>query len=152
KGGRATLALYRRLLERDDVELCYFGPVPEAARREFADVLEAVHYAPQLPRGVLLDVVAEAHILVYPSRQEALGITLLEALSSGLAVVSTKGPGMDSISEIVEDGAAGILVQKPSIAADPAVDALHEAVVGLVEDRDRFDAVTRHNLALFEDG
>jgi hypothetical protein len=152
KGGRVTLDLYRRLLDRTDVELCYFGPIPEDLQSDYADVLARIEYAVQLPRELLLEVFAEAHILVFPSRHEALGITLLEALSCGLAVVTTKGPGMENVVEVVDEGIGGLLVEKPSIHEDPPVEALHDAVVMLIEDRDRYEAMSLHNLRHVQQG
>jgi hypothetical protein len=152
KGGYVTLELYRRLLLRRDVELCYFGPIPIDVRTEFSDVLSRILYASQIPRRVLLEVFEEAHILVAPSRHEALGITFFEALSSGLAIVTTHGPGMANVSEIVQQGAGGLLVEKPSIHCDPPVEALHEAVVSLLEAPDRYRAMSEHNLSLVQDG
>jgi glycosyltransferase involved in cell wall biosynthesis len=152
KGGYVTLELYRRLLSRRDVELCYFGPIPLDVRTEFSDVLSRILYAPQIPRAILLEVFKEAHILVAPSRHEALGITFFEALSSGLAIVTTHGPGMENVSEVVQQGVGGILVEKPSVYCDPPVEAVHEAVVGLLEAPDRYRAMSEHNLSLIQDG
>jgi glycosyltransferase involved in cell wall biosynthesis len=152
KGGYVTLELYRRLLPRRDVELCYFGPIPVDVRMEFSDVLSRILYAPEIPRRVLLEVFEEAHILVAPSRHEALGITFFEALSCGLVVITTRGPGMANISEVVEQGVGGILVEKPSVDCDAPIEALHEAVVSLLEAPDKYRAMSEHNLSLVEDG
>jgi len=46
-------------------------------------------------------------IFVFPSRNEALGIALLEAMYSGLPVIAAKTGG---IPEIVKDGETGLLV------------------------------------------
>ncbi len=152
KGGRVVLQLYRRLLARDDVELCYVGPIPTELQRDFADVLAAIQYAPQVPRELLLEIFTQAHILVHPSRHEALGITFLEALSCGLAIITTSGPGMENVGEIIEDGVGGTLVRKLSVHEDPPVDAVFDAVTALLDDPDRYDAMSRHNLSLVQDG
>jgi L-malate glycosyltransferase len=46
-------------------------------------------------------------IFVFPSRREGLGVALLEAMASGLAVVASRTGG---IGEVVEDGRTGSLV------------------------------------------
>ena len=94
----------------------------------------------------------QAHILVHPSRHEALGITFLEALSCGLAIITTSGPGMENVGEIIEDGVGGTLVRKLSVHEDPPVDAVFDAVTALLDDPDRYDAMSRHNLSLVQDG
>jgi glycosyltransferase involved in cell wall biosynthesis len=152
KGGAVTLELYRRLLHRRDVELCYIGPLPPLKRVEYEDVLSTALYAPEVPRSLLLDVFREAHILVAPSRHEALGITLLEALSCGLAIVTTSGPGMENVHEVVHEGAGGLLVAKSSVNGDPPVEKLCDAVVSLLENPKLYQGMSEYNLSLITDG
>lgn len=141
-----TLELYRRLLHRKDVELCYIGPLPTMQRVEYEDVLSKVLYPPQVPRSLLLDVFREAHILVAPSRHETLGITLLEPLSCGLPIVTTSGPGMENVHEVVHQGVGGLLVSKASVDSDPPIEKLYEAVVSLLEDPTLYQGLSEYNL------
>ncbi|HVU38132.1 MAG TPA: glycosyltransferase family 4 protein [Opitutales bacterium] len=89
-----------------------------------AEVAAAFHYLPKLdnPRidfagrlqkEVLREALWHSQIFVLPSRAEALGVAILEALAAGLPVVATHVGG---IPEIVRDTSAGILVNP----ADPA--------------------------------
>lgn len=48
-------------------------------------------------------------VFVMPSLSEGFGITAIEAMASGLAIVATR---VGSLSEIVQDGEAGILVER----------------------------------------
>jgi glycosyltransferase involved in cell wall biosynthesis len=66
-----------------------------------------------------------ADICVFPSRHEAFGIVILEAMASGKPVVASNGGG---IPEIISDGENGVLV-KPD---DP--DALAESILTLLRD------------------
>jgi glycosyltransferase involved in cell wall biosynthesis len=152
KGGAVTLELYRRLLRRRDVELCYIGPLPPRQRAAYKDVLSTALYAPQLPRSVLLDVFREAHILVAPSQHEALGITLVEALSCGLAIVTTSGPGMENVQEVVHQGAGGFLIAKSSVNSSPPVEKLYEAVVSLLENPKLYQIMSEYNLSMVTEG
>ncbi len=64
-------------------------------------------YAGALDKDRLRSVLWNSDIFVLPSRAEALGVVLLEALTAGLPVVATRVGG---IPEIVSQPAAGILV------------------------------------------
>ena len=64
-------------------------------------------------------------IFALPSHDEALPISILEAMAEGLPVVATNVGG---IPELVEDGCTGFLVQPKN------VDALRTALHRLVED------------------
>ena len=64
-------------------------------------------------------------IFVFPSRNEALGIALLEAMYSGLPVIAAKTGG---IPEIVKDGETGLLVGSED------AEGLSEAMLRLAED------------------
>jgi len=72
-------------------------------------------------------VYAENDVFVFPSLAEGMPLSLLEAMASGMPVVTTDTCGM---SDLVEDGYNGLLV-KPADA-----DALARAVELLVGDGD----------------
>jgi glycosyltransferase involved in cell wall biosynthesis len=67
-----------------------------------------------------------ADVLVHPTMNDAQPLVILEAMASGLAVVSTTVGG---IPDVVEDGMSGVLVPRGD------GDALHAAVAGLISDR-----------------
>jgi glycosyltransferase involved in cell wall biosynthesis len=64
-------------------------------------------------------------LFVFPSLYEGLGVSLLEAMAAGLAVITTDRPPM---SEVVDNGLTGVLVPP----GDPT--ALAEAVLALAGD------------------
>ena len=67
-------------------------------------------------------------IFVMPSRQEGLGLSVMEAQAQGLPVVASKVGGIPSL---IEDGTTGILVPPEN------VDALAEALMYLIENPDQ---------------
>jgi glycosyltransferase involved in cell wall biosynthesis len=64
-------------------------------------------FAGKLEKLQLRQLLWDSHVFVLPSRAEALGVALLEALAAGLPVVATRVGG---IPEIISDPAAGMLV------------------------------------------
>ena len=55
-------------------------------------------------------VLSECNLFVLPALKEGLGLAILEAMASGLAVIATD---VDGIKEVVEDGITGLLVSTP---------------------------------------
>lgn len=64
-----------------------------------------------------------ADIFVLPSRNESFGIVNLEAMASGLAVISTR---TGAIPEYIESGTSGLLIDVGDVPA--LVDALHRLI------------------------
>lgn len=71
-----------------------------------------IEFAGILRDGEKIRFLAETSIFVFPSRYEGQPLVILEAMASGLPVVSTKHVG--AIDEMVIDGETGILVDKRS--------------------------------------
>lgn len=91
-------------------------------------------------RDNVLDYIAAADLFVLPSREEGLGVALLEAMSGGLASVATRVGG---ILEIIHDGENGLLV----LPDDPA--SLADAILRLLADpveRERLGSVGRYTV------
>ena len=99
-GGRAVLLPLARHLGIED-RVVFVGP---------------------LDRPSLLREYAAADVFVLPSLFDSFPIALLEAMAAGLPVVATRVGG---VSEVVEDGQTGILVEPRDAAAlAQAIDAL----------------------------
>lgn len=67
-------------------------------------------------------------IFAVPSRQEGLGLSVMEAQAAGLPVVASRVGGIPSL---IEDGKTGILVDPENS------DALAEAIIKLLQDKNR---------------
>lgn len=105
KGVADFIAIVRRMQARGiKVKPLVVGAGP--AESLFAQLPDAVltgHLdGPELARAV-----ASADILIHPSRTEAFGNVVLEAMASGLAVVAAAA---DSSGMLIEDGRTGVLV------------------------------------------
>ncbi|WP_449061580.1 glycosyltransferase [Planomonospora algeriensis] len=74
---------------------------------------------------------AKASIVAVTSRAEALGMTVIEAMASGVPVIgfdSARGPG-----EFVADGRSGVLVRE----GEGEIEAYAAALLGLIDDERR---------------
>jgi glycosyltransferase involved in cell wall biosynthesis len=85
-------------------------------------------------------LMGQLDVLVLPSRREAFGTVLAEAMAAGTPVVATRVGGLP---ELVEDGITGALVAP----GDPA--ALAAGVLRVLEQRERMGARARERVAPF---
>jgi glycosyltransferase involved in cell wall biosynthesis len=99
-GSDAGLASSGRATVRDALE----ARIP-------ADVRPAVSLLPALPRAAIMDRLAAARIVVVPSRWENFPNTCVEAMSTGVAVLSSPEGGM---VEMLEDGVSGWIADDAS--------------------------------------
>ena len=89
-------------------------------------------------RGWVADVpsfLREIDVLVLPSRQEAMPLTVLEAMHAGVPVVAT---AVGSVPEVVVDGVTGFVVPAEDVAA------LTTACRALVDDPELRSELGRH--------
>jgi len=109
KGVRDYVAIVQRLRARGIAArplIVGAGPAG-AVFEELGDAVLTGHVdGPELARAI-----ASADILIHPSRTEAFGNVVLEAMASGLAIVSAD---TDSSRQLIEPGRSGVLC-----AADP---------------------------------
>jgi glycosyltransferase involved in cell wall biosynthesis len=111
-------------LERDGVvhELWVAGGTPDEGPEAERRVREAatgasVHLLGSLHRTAMADLYRSADIFCLPSWWEAMPLTVLEAMATGLPIVATD---VGDVGQLVEDGASGYLVppRSPGQLAD----------------------------------
>lgn len=102
---------------------------------------DAVQFPGLVTGSAKWELLHSAHILVHPTRLDGQPLTILEAMSQGLAVVSTRVGG---IPETVLDGRNGRLLDSATPAAVLAV--LQE----LDSDRERLHQIMRTNVLDFQ--
>ena len=96
-------------------------------------VRDRVHFLGGVDHDRLPSLLREADIFVQPSiGEEAFGITVIEAMASGLAVVASRNGGM---LEIITDGENGVLAPVGN------VESWRDALNGLLNDRPRLSAI-----------
>jgi glycosyltransferase involved in cell wall biosynthesis len=122
KGGPELAAAFGRVLEsHPDAALTVVGcsPVLELPNCEVVGPVPVDDVAPYYDR---------ASIFCLPTRREAYGIAVVEALARGLPVVATR---VGALPELVTDGETGYLVEVGD------VDALARRLTALLDDPDR---------------
>ncbi|MCM3116046.1 glycosyltransferase family 4 protein [Neobacillus sp. MER 74] len=89
-----------------------------------------------------IDLLKQSHLLVLPSYNEGLPIAILEAISYGLPVVSTK---VGDIASAVVDGKNGYLVEPGDVSG------LAKAMSNIVADKEHYKAMVKTSKGLAED-
>ena len=120
------------------------GVPPEVVAR-FATRVE---YRPNVPRSAVPAILAEHHALVFPTHFEGAGIVLYEALAAGCALLQSDRAALAVTPE------TGLLLREPSS------DALYEAMLETIEQRDRLNAwraaaqaeAKRYSFAAYREG
>lgn len=104
KGVNDFISIVQRVRAQGvDVKVLVVGAGP--ARNAF-DALEVSVCAGHLDGPELARAVASADVLIHPSRTEAFGNVVLEAMASGLPIVSS---ATDSSKVLIKDGQSGLL-------------------------------------------
>jgi glycosyltransferase involved in cell wall biosynthesis len=106
-----------RLLEKQGIKpkLLLAGeitnPKDEAFMKKIKNLSQGleINFLGWLSHSALAEVHSKADIFVLPSYTEALGMAMMEAMASGLAIISTKTSGGQYL---IEEGKTGFLVEK----------------------------------------
>lgn len=125
KGLPVLLAAWQRLREPSAAELWLAGPgsIPDSVLRQLPDSVQVLG---QRTRAELSSLMQQADAFVFPSHFEGLAQVQLEALATGLPVISTYESGAE---EVILAGQNGLLVR----AGDAS--GLTEALQRLVGDK-----------------
>lgn len=107
-----------RTLEPKNAELWLAGPIQNSQRTLIPDV-PGVRVMGKVPFAELPDLLRRCDVLAFPSYCEGFGLVLLEALASGMPIITTEataGP------DLIEDKREGLLIPSGGL------DALREAI------------------------
>jgi glycosyltransferase involved in cell wall biosynthesis len=105
KNGSLALTVFGRAVG-PGVRCTYIGEIPDDEAERHKGVLRRLTWHPSLDRSAVLEVLAGSHVLFHPSPYEGLGTVFLEASAAGMAVICSKGLGMEHVSEIFEEDGA----------------------------------------------
>jgi glycosyltransferase involved in cell wall biosynthesis len=99
--------------------------VPRAVFARYAD---RVSYRPTVPRSAIPGIMAQHHLLVFPSYFEGSALSLLEALAAGLAIIQTPAAGN------------GVTPATGLMLARPDTELLQAALLDAISDRARLQS------------
>lgn len=109
KGGDVALRAFEAASELPDVRFTYVGRMDDpAAWKSVRGDRRVTHIESPSSARLANDVWPVTDILILPTRADAFAVTVIEAMSRGIPVVTSALP---AISEVVEDGASGFLVR-----------------------------------------
>lgn len=116
------------------------GPEEENLKRlvEQANLGNCINFIGQIPNEKVHEYMAAADVFVLPSLSEGFPIVSLEAMASGLPIVTTKVRGLP---EIVKDGENGFLVEPKN------PEQIAEKVLLLLEDEELRKRISENNRA-----
>ncbi|MGC8601605.1 MAG: glycosyltransferase family 4 protein [Thermoprotei archaeon] len=119
KGGDIALSAMTKVRkENSNVRMIYVGRVPQERLSEFKQ--EWIERYDYLERHKLLELYSSVDVFFMPTRAEAYGISILEAMASGTPVVTSK---VGAIPEIVTND-AGFLADDEDVMAEKLLDLL----------------------------
>ena len=101
---------------------------PYRRQAELLGIGSQITFHGWLPSADLRRLLAVSHVVVLPSRKEALPMIIIEAMAYGLAVIATS---VGAIPDVVTDGVSGLLVPPGNI------NALTVALATVIDDPDR---------------
>jgi N-acetyl-alpha-D-glucosaminyl L-malate synthase BshA len=135
-----VIKIFHRVQSELPARLVLVGDGPE--RQAAEDLAERLDIADRVVILGKIEAVAEllasADLFLLPSEQESFGLGALEAQASGVPVIGSERTGL---AEVVEDGVTG------SLHAVGDIDAMAEAAISLLTDKDRWTAVSQASRA-----
>lgn len=114
KGVDLLIEAFKRLAaDFPDVKLKLVGYYPDRKRLEqMAEGLPQIEFLGSRPNSEVLEIISRATVFALPSRNEGLGVVIIEAMSAGVPVVASDAGGIPSL---VRDGDTGFLVPVGSV-------------------------------------
>lgn len=115
----------------ESVRLTVVGRPGDKPHKFYSDMVrqygiqDIVNFRGHKTRQELATILWDSHAFVLPSRQEALGVSILEAMAAGLPVIASEVGG---IPDIITDESCGVLVPADSS------EALKDAIIKIIHD------------------
>ncbi|MDG6904180.1 MAG: glycosyltransferase family 4 protein [Nitrososphaerota archaeon] len=130
KGGDVALKVFENLKKsHDNLHMTFIGKIPDREKVEKIKEYRNISYFEFVSKRNLHEkIFPETDIFLLPTRAEAYGMSIIEAMSYGIPVVSSN---ISAIPEVVEDGVSGYL------APPRSVDMFTQQCGRLIDDREK---------------
>ena len=114
KGGDVALEVFRELKRlHENIHLIFIGNIPDKDVLQTVKDDKKISFYDHVPTSFLhQNIFPTTDIFLLPTKAEAYGMSLVEAMSYGIPVVSS---GISAIPEIVEDSICGYLCQPSQV-------------------------------------
>jgi len=120
KGGDIAILVFLKLKkEFPELELHYIGKLPERIsyfprlffrKEDVKKISGFFHYDNMKHKELLSKIYPLVDILLFPSRADTFGTTVLEAMSFGITVIASSGNHVFGTQDVIENGKNGFLV------------------------------------------
>jgi glycosyltransferase involved in cell wall biosynthesis len=158
KGGREALEIFERFSRQHPRSRMFFvGECPAEVQSRFAG-RDDIRFLGSLARESMDEVFRLSDVLLLPTKLDSWGIVYLEAMSFGLAIVTTTGARVPVTREIIKDDENGFLVETrkadmPELDAEGAInyegtidlDAFVARLLRLAGDRELLFEISMNN-------
>ena len=111
KGGGALLDAYAKAKKNiKNLELTIITHLPKEFESKIKELNDIKLFSPVFNRAEIFELMRKNDILLHPSYMESFGMTILEAIANGMAIISND---IYAISEMVINNKNGILLKSP---------------------------------------
>ena len=112
KGGQALLEAFAKASNQNpDIHLDLITHLPESFDEQISNIPNITVHEPIYSRDeIFSQFLSNCDVLIHPSYMESFGMTVFEAISQGLAVISND---IYALKELVIDGKNGFLLEPP---------------------------------------
>jgi len=136
KGAEVAARVFDAMSSRNDVALTWVGEPPAPT------LSPAVSVFRRQTRSEWLGVLSRTDVLFSPTEEESFGMGFVEAAAHGAAVVTTTGPGMEHIGELLQGGRDSCLISL-TLSPEARVRAFKEVLDHLADEPRRARAMGR---------
>jgi len=133
KGFHDLITVMKQLDNNFKLTVIGEGPLEDEAKK-----LSNIKLIGKVPNEKIFDYHDQNHIFILPSYTEVFPLTILEAMSRGLAILTTKIPGID---EIIRNRQNGFLFSPGD------VDKLKQFLLFCISEEDKIKAISENNLS-----
>jgi len=135
KNGHLAIRVMRRIMNAYPfVQFTYIGNIPSEVLANDYGLLSGIDHYPSMTHHDVIIRLRQSHLFFHPSKGDSVGISLLEAMGAGLAVVVARGGAMAYSDELFATGGARMLERNGSEGKNEE-DAFFQLVKELVIDR-----------------